>query len=229
MTTLSPHIFDLAWRLGLAILCGGVIGFQRKWESKDAGVRTHVLIAIGAAVAMIISKYGFFAMLTPPHTVWRYDPSRIASQVIPGIGFLGAGAILDRRHGVIAGLSTAAGLWVTACLGLAAGDGMVALSIWGTVGVVAVQLLGGSLDRLAERHRKVVLHLHLTVGPQQAREIAAALSRQYFAGRAHSVLDGYDGQTLNLRIYGNLRNARVTTDLFNALMTSDQVATFEIN
>lgn len=229
MTTLSPRLFDLVWRLLLAALCGGVIGFQRKWQSKDAGVRTHVLIAIGASVAMVISKYGFFAMLTPPHTIWRYDPSRIASQVIPGIGFLGSGAILDRRHGVIDGLSTAAGLWVTACLGLAAGDGMVALSIWGTVGVVTVQLLGGVLDRMAERHRKVVVHIHLTVGPVAARELMAGWNQHYFAGHARSILDGYDGHQLDLRLYGTLKNPTVTTELFTELMACKQVADFELN
>lgn len=103
---------ELDWclRMILAAICGGFIGFERKTKAKNAGIRTHALIALGAAMAMLVSKYGFFDLLKITHENWAVDPSRIAAQVISGIGFLGAGTILNRHNQVINGLTTAAGI-----------------------------------------------------------------------------------------------------------------------
>ncbi len=100
-------LYQLEWilRLFVAAICGGLVGYERKVRLKTAGIRTHMLVAVGLALFMIISKYGFFDVIN--HADVSLDPSRIASQVVTGIGFIGAGAIITRNH-KIDGLTTAA-------------------------------------------------------------------------------------------------------------------------
>lgn len=121
-------------RLILAVILGGMIGYERELRSKEAGLRTHILVALGAALVMMVSQYGFFAVVG---TDIRVDPSRIAAQVVSGIGFIGAGVIF-KEQGTIKGLSTAAGLWGVAAIGLAVGSGLYALAIAATVIVLVV-------------------------------------------------------------------------------------------
>ena len=106
---------DLTIRLSLALLLGGAIGIEREYRAKEAGFRTHFLVALGSALFCVVSQYGFGFDLK--------DSSRVAAQVVSGIGFLGAGTIIFQKN-VVRGLTTAAGLWVTAAIGLACGTGM---------------------------------------------------------------------------------------------------------
>lgn len=108
-------------RLCVAGLCGTIIGLDREYRVKDAGFRTHFLVALGSALIMIVSQYGFADILTHPGV--GLDPSRIAAQVVSGIGFIGAGTIIIHRQ-LVRGLTTAASLWATAGIGLAAGAHM---------------------------------------------------------------------------------------------------------
>jgi putative Mg2+ transporter-C (MgtC) family protein len=126
---------EFSLRIFVAALLGGIIGLEREYRAKEAGFRTHFLVALGSALFMIVSAYGFEgAMLTPEH---RWDVSRVASQVVSGIGFIGAGTIIFRKtENVVVGLTTAAGLWVTAAIGLACGGGMYVLSIGSTMMVL---------------------------------------------------------------------------------------------
>lgn len=123
---------EIAERLLLAAALGAVIGFDRERHTWAAGLRTHMLVCLGAALAMIVSAYAFSSILQQwPRVV--LDPSRIAAQVISGIGFLGAGTIMFmHRENVIRGLTTAAGLWTVAAIGLAAGGGMYAAAVIAT-------------------------------------------------------------------------------------------------
>lgn len=125
-------------RIVAACLCGGAIGLERTLRQKDAGVRTHVIVAIGAALMMIISKYGFFDVLAYDRV--SLDGSRVASNIITGISFLGAG-IIFLRGSSIKGLTTAAGIWVTAAVGMAIGAGLYYIGVATTVLVVLVQLI----------------------------------------------------------------------------------------
>ena len=109
-------------RLCVAGLCGTVIGLDREYRVKDAGFRTHFLVALGSALMMIVSQYGFEGFLAD-HDGTRFDPGRIAAQVVSGIGFIGAGTIIIHRP-LVRGLTTAASLWATAGIGLAAGAEM---------------------------------------------------------------------------------------------------------
>ena len=109
-------------RLCVAGLCGTVIGLDREYRVKDAGFRTHFLVALGSALMMIVLQYGFEGFLAD-HDGTRFDPGRIAAQVVSGIGFIGAGTIIIHRQ-LVRGLTTAASLWATAGIGLAAGAEM---------------------------------------------------------------------------------------------------------
>lgn len=137
---------DWCLRMLMAALCGGIIGFERKSKAKMAGIRTHALIAVGAAMVMIISKYGFFDLMKITHSNWNVDPSRIAAQVVSGIGFLGAGTIINRHDEIIDGLTTAAGIWVTGAIDLAYGSGLYSIGIIGTCCVLLAEVIGKYLD-----------------------------------------------------------------------------------
>ncbi len=109
-------------RLALASFFGAIIGLERERKDWAAGLRTHMMVCLGAALTMLVSAYAFTDVLEKPHIT--LDPSRIAAQVISGIGFIGAGTILFLKQGVIRGLTTASGLWTVAAIGLATGGGM---------------------------------------------------------------------------------------------------------
>ncbi|MGL4760750.1 MAG: MgtC/SapB family protein [Sarcina sp.] len=120
---------DFILRLILAAFLGGLIGYERNIRSKEAGIRTHMLVSLSSALIMLVSQYGFYEVIQKYIEV---DPSRIAAQVVSGMGFLGAGVIFKER-GSIKGLSTAAGLWGVAAIGLAIGSGLYILGIAATI------------------------------------------------------------------------------------------------
>jgi len=113
---------EILIRLSLAALLGAIIGLERERKNWVAGLRTHMLVCVGSSLTMIVSAYGFTDILGTEHVT--LDPSRIAAQVISGIGFIGAGTILFLKQGIVRGLTTAAGLWTVAAIGLATGGGM---------------------------------------------------------------------------------------------------------
>jgi putative Mg2+ transporter-C (MgtC) family protein len=123
--TLSGQGWKQVGELGLALLLSAAIGLERELRGKDAGLRTHTLVGVGAALFMLISKYGFTDVLEKQLVV--LDPSRVAAQIVSGIGFIGAGLIFVHR-GSVRGLTTAASIWVTAAVGSAAGAGLAVLA-----------------------------------------------------------------------------------------------------
>jgi putative Mg2+ transporter-C (MgtC) family protein len=148
---------DMTWefilRIFVAALLGGAIGLEREYRAKEAGLRTHFLVALGSSVFMIVSAYGFDGVMnTPEH---RWDVSRVAAQVVSGIGFIGAGTIIfHKSENVVRGLTTAAGLWVTAAIGLACGGGMYVLSIASTVLVLVGLEAFNFVLRKIDKHKK---------------------------------------------------------------------------
>ena len=117
----------------LAVLLGFAIGYERKLRYKEAGIRTHTIVCVGSALIMVVSKYGF-------SDIQEYDASRVAAQIVSGIGFLGAGIIIYRKH-EIHGLTTAAGVWATAGVGMAAGAGMYVVAAGAAVVIIGVQCI----------------------------------------------------------------------------------------
>jgi putative Mg2+ transporter-C (MgtC) family protein len=151
---LAASVPTLSWqgallRLVVAAALGGAIGFERELREREAGLRTHMLVSVGSALFTIVSAYGFTSFIESGSSAVRADPTRIAAQIVTGIGFLGAGAII--RMGIsVRGLTTAASLWVVAAIGMAAGagywsaslitTGLVLLFLW-PVRIVAYRLL----------------------------------------------------------------------------------------
>ena len=127
-----PQWVEFLLRILLAVGLGFVIGVERQLRLKVAGIRTHAIVAAGACMFMLISKYGFTDS-------GNFDASRVASQVVSGISFIGAGMIMHRQQAVH-GLTSAAGIWLTAAIGMAAGAGMYIISTGATVIIIAVQL-----------------------------------------------------------------------------------------
>ena len=136
-------------RIFVAGLMGALIGLEREYRSKEAGYRTHFLVALGSALMMIVSQYGFNDVLEAD--LVRLDPSRIAAQVVSGIGFIGAGTIILQKQ-IIRGLTTAAGIWATAGIGLAVGAGMYGIGIVATALVLlGLEVLGKFFGHLGLR------------------------------------------------------------------------------
>ena len=134
----NADIWHFIIRLVVSIVCGVIIGVERKTRSKEAGIRTHALVCMAACLFMIISKYMTTAQFNDSG-VASGDPTRIASTVVTGIGFLGAGIIMYRRD-VMYGLTTAAGVWATAAIGMAIGSGFVVLGAVATVLILILQI-----------------------------------------------------------------------------------------
>jgi putative Mg2+ transporter-C (MgtC) family protein len=131
---MSVNEWDLIWRLALALALSSAIGLEREMRQKSAGLRTYTLVGLGSALFMLISKYGFFDVIGRDVIL---DPSRVAAQIVSGIGFIGAGLIFVRRDSV-RGLTTAAGVWLTAAVGAACGASLPVLAIATTVAYFGV-------------------------------------------------------------------------------------------
>jgi putative Mg2+ transporter-C (MgtC) family protein len=152
MTWLNSLNSIIVLKLVLAMLCGGAIGFERELNRKPAGLRTNVLICFGAALYMIVSRHiSGGAAFT--------DPARLAAQVVAGIGFLGAGVILQAR-GSVTGLTTAATIFVVGAVGIAIGEGLFALAIFSTLSIILVLVLLRKAERVAIRKARL-FHYHL--------------------------------------------------------------------
>jgi putative Mg2+ transporter-C (MgtC) family protein len=169
-----PELPTLDWseallRLVLAGVLGGLIGIERELREREAGLRTHLLVSVGSALFTIVSAYGFHEFLASGQAVVRADPTRIAAQIVTGIGFLGAGAII--RQGLsVRGLTTAATLWVVAAIGMATGAGyysgavittaLVLLSLW-PLRIAAYQVM----RRFRDEEGRLVVELHAGTNP----------------------------------------------------------------
>lgn len=147
---------DIILRLGVATLLGCIIGLERERRVWAAGMRTHMLVSVGSALFMLVSMFGFADALKTPGVM--LDPSRVASQVASGIGFLGAGTIIFRRDAV-RGLTTAASLWVVAAIGLASGGGLYVAAVATTILTLIILALLKPIERrlFADRRPKNLL------------------------------------------------------------------------
>jgi putative Mg2+ transporter-C (MgtC) family protein len=137
---------DLALRLTVGLVLGAVIGFERELHRQPAGFRTHSLVALGAALFTVVSAFGFSGDLV--------DPTRIAAQIVSGIGFIGAGTILQYR-GHIRGLTTAASLWSVAAIGTAAGAGLYIVALVGTVLILVILSILDRVESVARRRLRL--------------------------------------------------------------------------
>lgn len=170
----SIGIPDEVVRLIVAALLGAAIGFERERGERAAGLRTHALVALASALVMLVSAFGFADAVTPDRTI-VLDPSRIAAQVVSGVGFLGAGAIILRKD-TVQGLTTAGSIWLVAGLGLACGAGMYVAAAVTTA--LALLILWGlkAVERRIMVHRRVTrMTLRVHRQPGQLDAIAAGV------------------------------------------------------
>ena len=166
---------DYLLRLFIAAACGLAIGFEREFKMKDAGIRTHFIVAVGASLIMIISKYGFTDQIGWSNL--SLDPARIAAQVVSGVGFIGAGLIFLKEKSII-GLTTAAGIWTTAGIGLAIGSGLYLVGLGATLLIILGQiLLHGKIKWLAPTKTEV-LTLQIEGIPNAIKEIQSIFEKQ---------------------------------------------------
>ena len=160
MLTLS--IWDLIIRLGVASLCGGLIGIERGRKHRAAGFRTYMLVCMGAALTMVLGTYlsvmlsGDLWILNPETDQMTTDVSRFGAQVINGIGFIGAGTIIITGRQQIKGMTTAAGLWASACMGLAIGAGFYSAALIGCVCIILTIVVFSKLETFILSHSRNV-------------------------------------------------------------------------
>lgn len=164
--------WDFILRLFVAGALGTVIGLDREYRAKEAGYRTHFLVSLGSALIMIVSQYGFMEVVKMEGI--DLDPSRVAAQVVSGIGFIGAGTIIFQKQ-IVRGLTTAAGIWATSGIGLAIGAGMYWLGISATIltliGLEALSYLFKSIDIYHYKYKGgIKRYKRLKKGNKQARK-----------------------------------------------------------
>lgn len=158
-----PGTTEMIVRMLLAALLGSVVGLERERLLWVAGLRTHMLVCVGSALFMLVSAYGFGQALGSEGR--ELDVSRVAAQVVSGIGFLGAGTIL-LRHDVIRGLTTAASLWAVAAIGLAVGGGMYVLAVASTTIILGILVVLRPLERVIHRNFRTTRTIVVDVDPE---------------------------------------------------------------
>ncbi|MBR4539441.1 MAG: MgtC/SapB family protein [Clostridia bacterium] len=215
-------------RIVVACVCGAAIGVERSHRLKEAGVRTHLLVCCAAALMIIISKYGF-ADLADTEGVPFFgdrgaDPARIAAQVVSGISFLCAGVIF-KQGSVIKGLTTAAGLWATAGIGLALGAGMLPLGVFATILVLLIQIIMHRFPILNDHYQNN--HIEITVSDDEG--FRSALSKQLNEWHAQvlesSITHNQDGTT-SYSMTVKMHNSVKQEDIFTFLEQNSNVSSF---
>jgi putative Mg2+ transporter-C (MgtC) family protein len=218
---------ELSWleillRVGLAAVLGGAIGFERELREREAGLRTHLLVSVGAALFTLVSAYAWTDWAFSTERGLVFDPTRIAAQVVTGIGFLGAGAII--RQGLsVRGLTTAATLWVVAAIGMATGAGYYAAAVITTVLVlVSLWPLRILVYRLAVRTRPEEgrLAVDLPAGASAA-SVLAAVETAGADVRALEFEEEGDRRRVDVRV--RLATGRTAAELIDALTKAEEV------
>lgn len=207
---ISAHpLLDCTIRLFAALACGFFIGLERTKRSKEAGIRTHCIIASASALIMIVSKYGFADMVDAAGNALAgtrgVDPSRIAAQVVSGISFLGAGVIFKNGN-TVKGLTTAAGIWATAGVGLACGAGMYAIAIAVTLMILAVQLLMHKFSVGNDAYSTSEIRITMVDTPE-IRAALKAKQKELGISITNSRITTCGDNTLNLILQVRLKNA----------------------
>jgi putative Mg2+ transporter-C (MgtC) family protein len=214
------HWGEIILRLSLAAFFGSVIGIERERKNWAAGLRTHMMVCLGAALTMIVSTYAFIDVLGNDHIM--LDPSRIAAQVISGIGFIGAGTILFLRQGVIRGLTTASGLWTVAAIGLATGGGMYFAALVATIlAIIILWILQPLERRITGKFRQKSLKV-VTSDKLKSIDIVNMLFQDHEMGIVACSINKNDQDYVISFKLGSLPNAELM-NILNALQTDKEI------
>jgi putative Mg2+ transporter-C (MgtC) family protein len=191
-----PHVL---LRLVVAAVLGGAIGFERELRERQAGLRTHLLVSLGSALFTLVSAYGFHEFLVSGSGLVRTDPTRIAAQIVSGIGFLGAGAII--RQGLsVRGLTTAATLWLSAAIGMASGAGYYSAALIATAGaILTLGPLRGIAYRAIHRYRPAVDRLLVDI-PAGGSPVPVLEAIEERGGRVVSLEIAQEGDRRNVAV-----------------------------
>jgi putative Mg2+ transporter-C (MgtC) family protein len=193
---------DVLWRLTLAAVLGGAVGFERELREREAGLRTHLLVSVGSALFTIVSAYAWTDFTFSRVNGLTFDPTRIAAQIVTGVGFLGAGAII-RQGFSVRGLTTAATLWLVAAIGMASGAGYWEAALIATIGaIVTLWPLKIFAHRVVERYRpehaqRLVVELE---GGEAAAPVLAALEELRGRVSQFELNDTREGRELALTV-----------------------------
>jgi putative Mg2+ transporter-C (MgtC) family protein len=211
---------DILWRLGLALALSSVIGVEREVGQKSAGLRTYSLVGVGAAAFMLVSTYGFNDVLGQAHNT--LDPSRVAAQIVSGIGFIGGGIIFVKRD-TVRGLTTAAGVWVTAAVGMACGGDLPLVAVGTTLIYLLVAYGYPRLVAVLPRSRFAPSELRLVYldGRGILREALAECARHGFSISDVSIEGATNGKnghgprevTVELEVRGQGSLVELATEL----------------
>lgn len=223
-----PELFEILKRLLLALVLGAAIGYEREVHHKPAGFRTHMLVSLGSALFTVVSIFGFGDVVyTSEGGVAVRDASRVAAQIVVGIGFLAAGIIIQNRDNdgsaSVRGLTTAASVWVVAAVGMAAGAGLHWVAIIASIFLLIVLAV---LDRFEDVWIKRWQEVHLTTKTKNEPKILAAMLKHIQARRGiiqnieiKHIEDGNDVITLGLILHPSTRRE----DLIDVLLSVDGV------
>ncbi len=220
-----PYEIHLLLRLVLAVLCGAALGYERERHGRSAGLRTNLLVCVGAALMMVLSKYFYYKPGEVAATIpVALDPARIAAQIVSGIGFLGAGVILKDRGGA-RGLTTAATLWFNAGVGMACGAGMLLLPLFctglGLVSLTAVKQWEGHIRR--DSYKTIAVDCQDRNGPLLAHLTQYLTTQHLQILNVNFSTTAADGATYEFAVRGPWRDLELLTRL-NDLMGMDGIA-----
>lgn len=227
---LAPE--TMVFRLLLAAVLGGIIGWERERKNKQAGLKTHLLVAVGSALIMLTSIYGFGNELLD-HMNARFDPARLAAQVVSGIGFLGAGAILRRSNNVISGLTTAATLWVVAAIGLSVGAGFYWPAVVTILIIIFIIWIINKLESKLILFKKYgSLKIVMSNRPKSVEVITALLQKEKMAVEQMAVREEMESGN-NKRVYMEFRihtsRRKGMLDLFDHIWKIDGIKEVNID
>jgi putative Mg2+ transporter-C (MgtC) family protein len=194
-------------RLSLAMILGALVGFEREFRDHTAGMRTNALVSLGSCLFTIISGYGFLDLLGIPHV--QFDPSRIASYIVAGIGFLGAGNIfLSREENKVKGLTTAAAIWLVAGIGMACGTGLLAVAAGATILGLLILVVFRLIEQFSLPRKSSSQYLKIEATPIEGQLIA-----QLYDTLARS---GIKAGTLDIRAEKEVETVKVACHISDA-------------
>lgn len=229
MENLWNEICAFEWeyllRLVIACLCGASVGFERSRRFKDAGVRTHVMVTLGAALIMVVSKYGFQDI--PALEMMKVDASRVASNVVTGVGFLGAGVIFFKGS-TIKGLTTAAGLWTTAGIGLALGSGMYFIGIASAVLMIIAQFFLHRVFKSIDSYSTSEISVSIENEKGAIEEFKSQLEGENLVIQSCKIIKDRDEGVIKLKATVRMPHDMEFEDVVRIVENNDKIRSIEI-
>lgn len=229
MENLWNEICAFEWeyllRLVIACLCGASVGFERSRRFKDAGVRTHVMVTLGAALIMVVSKYGFQDI--PALEMMKVDASRVASNVVTGVGFLGAGVIFFKGS-TIKGLTTAAGLWTTAGIGLALGSGMYFIGIASAVLMIIAQFFLHRVFKSIDSYSTSEISVSIENEKGAIEEFKCQLEGENLVIQSCKIIKDRDEDVIKLKATVRMPHDMEFEDVVRIVENNDKIRSIEI-